>query len=162
MKKPTFNYTKRYDTNYSKNPKKFKGIAGRVTPAEVVICTEDVKTFNENLSLTIEEATDNSVVEINDVVIEVASGESEDGNSLSTDTSIDSNDLSEGGSLFEIDDETISMDDTEINGEPLISDFSALSLENTKKELVEYATLNGVVVKDWWGKQKILDAISSK
>ena len=41
-------------------------------------------------------------------------------------------------------------------------DFSGFSNENTKKELIEYAEAKGIAVKDWWGKQKILDAITSQ
>ena len=74
---------------------------------------------------------------------------------------VDTTDSSVGYATVDSDDETESFDENEINADESEIVFSGFSMENTKKELIEYAVANNIPVKSWWGKQKILDVLSN-
>lgn len=156
------NYKNRHDTEYTKKRKVFKGRAGGTRSGDnPVICTSGVNDFNDKLSNTTPETTENVETEINDTVGTEFSVTVEEANTHSTETSNENDGLSEGVEFIGSDDDTDSFEESEITVEAVVETFSAVSSDMTKKELIAYANSNDIPVKDWWGKQKILDALNN-
>lgn len=155
--KPIANHKFRHDTNYA--TRKPQVIVKRPYRKEdIVICTEGVNEFVKSA----EAEANNSEVGINasEIVETVETDVFVD--SLSTDTDNDIGGLNEEAGFAETETGVDFSEEAEINEDLVGEDFSGFSNENTKKELIEYAEANGIAVKDWWGKQKILDAITSQ
>ena len=159
---PSVSYKNRHDTNFANKRKVFKGQpypngTTKNNGDPVVICTEGVKGFNEAVA----NIPDNSEIGINAPVEEIVEKVSIPEHNLSTETNVVTNDLSEDEGFSAFDDETESFEDAEINDADTETVFSGVSIENTKKELIEYAAANNIEVKGWWGKQKILDVLTN-
>ena len=138
--------TPRYDTNYAKNPKPFRGRAGFVnnaTAAEIGNVIEDIVETVE----AVETITEDTVVE---VVADTAT-------TTETDFSSD-----EGLNILNEEFEpAVAIETTDFDEQVEDGDTTTFSLDNTKKELIAHAETLGVEVKDWWGKKKILESINS-
>ena len=138
--------TQRYDTNYAKNPKKFRGRLGFVnnaTAAEVGNVIEEIVETVETVEATAEDTVVETVADIE----------------TTTETDFSSDDgLNILNEEFE---PAVVIETAEINEGDDDGDFSTISLDNTKKELIAHAETLGIEVKDWWGKKKILESINS-
>ncbi len=154
--KPIANHKFRHDTNYA--TRKPQVVVKRPTKnKEIVICTEGVNEFVKST----EAEANNSEVEIkaSEIVKTVETDVFVDSPSTDTDNNIDGLSVEEAASVAVNNADFI--DTTEISDGSSDEDFSGFSANSTKKELIAYAKENGIEVKDWWGKQKILDAISN-
>tara|TARA_X000000950_G_scaffold240276_2_gene293214 strand:- start:6307 stop:6813 length:507 start_codon:yes stop_codon:yes gene_type:complete len=161
LNKPSVSYKNRYDTNFASKRKVFKGQPYPNGTAKgdsdlVVICTEGVKDFNEAVA-NIPDKSENG---INPPVEEIVADSAILADNLSIETNVFTDGLSEDYGFSAVDDETESVEDVEINDTDTETVFSGVSIENTKKELIEYAAANNIEVKGWWGKQKILDVLT--
>ena len=146
--------THRYDTNYAKNPKKFRGRAGFVNnaaAAEVGNVIEEIVEDAVEVSEKVEEEINTSS--------EVVLSETD---AVTDSTTTENAEASDGLTILDAEFEpAVVIETAEINEGGDDGDFSTISLDNTKKELIAHAETLGIEVKDWWGKKKILDAISS-
>lgn len=152
--KPIVDSSIRHDTNHAIKRKVFKGMvtAKPVKIASAGVTTVELSKANaeivENVSFGIKEF---ATIALTESVLQT--------DSHPTETSNNNGDLSVGAVSTEISENTALAESLEINTETVDETLSPFSIENTKKELTTAATLLGVEVKGWWGKQKILDSI---
>ena len=140
------NYKNRAVTEVTIKRKPFLGVAGaRVNGSD--LSGDSVET-PENVAVEINESGETGTTE----TLFAA-------NNPSTDTSTSSSDLSEVVEAAETVEISGNGTHAEINA---VADTAAFvpTMDNTKKEIVAHAIGLGIEVKGWWGKQKILDAIS--